>query len=37
MGSRVFDDRDPEIEVFRSDGAIHGPEKLADLREKEQD
>jgi hypothetical protein len=29
-----FDDRDPEIEVFHSDGTIHGPEKLADLREK---
>jgi len=27
-----FDDREPEIEVFRSDGSIFGPEKLAELR-----
>jgi hypothetical protein len=27
-----FDDREPEIEVFRSDGCIFGPEKLADIR-----
>lgn len=32
-----FDDRDPEVEVFRSDGTIHGPEKLAELREKAKD
>jgi hypothetical protein len=29
-----FDDREPEIEVYRSDGTIFGPEKLADLRER---
>jgi hypothetical protein len=28
-----FDDRDPEIEIYRSDGMIFGPEKLAELRE----
>ena len=27
-----FDDRDPEIEVYRSDGQIFGPDKLAELR-----
>lgn len=27
-----FDDRDPEIEVFRSDGSVFGPEKLDELR-----
>ena len=27
-----FDDREPEIEVFRSDGAIFGTEKLKELR-----
>jgi len=26
-----FDDRDPEVEVFCSDGTIAGPEKLAEL------
>ena len=29
-----FDDRQPEIEVFLSNGSMFGPEKLADLREK---
>lgn len=32
-----FDARDPEIEVFLSDGTIHGPEKLAELCEKAKD
>ncbi len=32
-----FENRDPEIEVFVSDGTIHGPEKLAELREKAKD
>ena len=32
-----FDDREPEVEVFCSDGAIFGPEKLAELREKTTD
>ena len=32
-----FDDREPEVEVFRSDGTISGPEKLAELREKAKD
>jgi hypothetical protein len=27
-----FDDREPEIEVFRSDGTIFGTEKLEELR-----
>jgi hypothetical protein len=27
-----FDDRDPEVEVFRSDGSVFGIEKLAELR-----
>lgn len=27
-----FDDREPEIEVFRSGGDISGPEKLNELR-----
>ncbi len=27
-----FDDRGPEIEVYRSDGTIFGPEKLDELR-----
>jgi len=27
-----FDNRDPEIEVYRSDGTIFGPDKLAELR-----
>lgn len=26
-----FDDREPEVEVFRSDGSIFGVEKLAEL------
>lgn len=29
-----FEDRDPEIEVFISDGAIYASEKLFELREK---
>jgi hypothetical protein len=29
-----FEDREPEIEVFNSDGSIFGPEKLAELRAK---
>ncbi|HVU30367.1 MAG TPA: hypothetical protein VHE36_08215 [Sphingomicrobium sp.] len=29
-----FDDRDPEIEVYRSDGTIFGPEKLDELRKR---
>ena len=32
-----FENRDPEIEVFGSDGTIHGPEKLTELREKAKD
>ena len=28
-----FDAREPEVEVFRSDGSIFGPEKLAELHE----
>lgn len=28
-----FDDRDPEIEVYRSDGKIFGAEKLSELRQ----
>jgi|tagenome__1003787_1003787.scaffolds.fasta_scaffold20988843_6 hypothetical protein len=32
-----FDDHEPEIEVFRSDGSIFGSEKLAELREKTKD
>ena len=32
-----FDDREPEVEVFRSDGTIFGPEKFAELREKATD
>jgi len=27
-----FDDREPEIEIYRSNGTICGPEKLAELR-----
>ena len=27
-----FDDREPEIEIYRSDGTIFGPEKLDELR-----
>lgn len=26
-----FADREPEVEIFRSDGTIGGPEKVADL------
>lgn len=29
-----FDGREPEVEVFRSDGSMFGPEKLVELREK---
>ena len=29
-----FDDREPDVEVFRSDGTICGPEKLAELRDR---
>jgi hypothetical protein len=29
-----FDDSEPEIEVFRSDGTIFGADKLDELREK---
>ena len=32
-----FDDREPEVEVFRSDGTIFGPEKLTKLRKTAQD
>ena len=32
-----FSDRELEVEVFRSDGTIFGPEKLAELREKATD
>ena len=32
-----FDDRQPEVEVFRSDGGIFGPEKFAELWEKAKD
>ena len=32
-----FEGRDIEIEVFVSDGTIHGPEKLAELRDKAKD
>jgi len=32
VGIEFFDDRDPEIEIYRSDGTVFGPEKLADLR-----
>jgi len=28
-----FDDREPEIEIYRSDGTLFGPEKLKELRE----
>jgi hypothetical protein len=28
-----FDDRDPEIEIYRSDGKIFGAEKLSELRQ----
>jgi hypothetical protein len=29
-----FEDREPEVEVFSSNGSIFGPEKLAALRDK---
>lgn len=29
-----FDDREPEIEIFCSDGTIFGPEKLQELNAK---
>jgi hypothetical protein len=29
-----FDDREPEVEVFRSDGSVFGPEKLDELSER---
>lgn len=32
-----FGNREPEIEVFTSDGSIFGPEKLAELRGKARD
>ena len=32
-----FDDREPEVEVFRSDGTMFGPETLAELRERASD
>lgn len=32
-----FDDREPEVEVFRSDGSIFGPERLSELRDKTTD
>jgi hypothetical protein len=32
-----FDGREPEVEVFRSDGNIFGPAKLSELRESAQD
>jgi hypothetical protein len=32
-----FEDREPAIEVFSSDGSMFGPEKLADLRDKARD
>ncbi len=32
-----FDDREPEVEVFRSDGNIFGPEKLAELPQRGKD
>jgi hypothetical protein len=27
-----FEDREPQLEIYRSDGTIFGPEKLAELR-----
>jgi hypothetical protein len=27
-----FDDREPEVEIFRSNGDMFGPEKLTELR-----
>jgi hypothetical protein len=32
-----FEDREPEIEVFNSDGSVFGPEKLAYLLDKARD
>jgi hypothetical protein len=32
-----FDDREPEVEVFSSDGSTFGAEKLADLRDRVRD
>jgi len=32
-----FEDRQPEIEIFRSEGEISGPEKLPELFEKAQE
>jgi hypothetical protein len=32
-----FDDRQPEVEGFQSDGSIFGPERLAELWEKSKD
>lgn len=32
-----FDGRDPEVEVFLSDGCMFGSKKLAELREKAKD
>lgn len=29
-----FDDREPEVEIFRSDGNIFGPGKIPELRER---
>ncbi len=29
-----FDDREPEVEVFRSDGTVSGPERLSELSDK---
>ena len=29
-----FDDRDPQIEIYRSDGTVFGPEKLNELHER---
>lgn len=29
-----FDDREPEIEIYKSDGTIFGAEKLQELRER---
>jgi hypothetical protein len=32
-----FDDREPEIELFRSNGIMFGQDKLAELRERMKD
>lgn len=29
-----FDDREPQIEIYRSDGTVFGPEKLAEIHER---